>query len=728
MILIQITDVLPFNYYSWLMLSQGLIFFLFNNSIENHIERHIRRFFLSSAIIGVMLGVVFSFKTAIGISESSFTTAIAIFLIGNLIITQLEISTGTIISHQVSFLKNPTASTKITLSEELGVVFGACLSFFFANLSHSGFEKLIFFTPFIFLALGLNSISKHENTKTKKKETLEVSLISTQYPFLFSLVILFTTLLCLKNIQGFAMLMGINKLKAAGGQNVSLIFSKISFIQTGIIISILSMNSILKKRIPNWSMGYKYHLTYQFVSMIGLMIAPHYVTYLVSGAGRKISQHTFLKESQVLLYNCLPRPVKATMRVIIERYGQSIAYGVLAAFSYLLINKILTVQSIWFIASLVAAFGLYMRKRLFSILSEYQVGNIVRSNIYDAISACSSLMNPEAKIYAKGLVSLIKSNPRPIILKACIRTLGAMEAREAIPELIKIYNQTPREDIQLTIIHALVRFKDHHIDVFLMNSLQKIIEKQTSLGELRRSVFLSISYRLKDMAVPAVLSILDRNPEDQRIVANALQVLGEIANARRDNSILELISPYLDSHNQRRVRSNAILYLYGKGKFHQLAVANLTTFITSNNEYDKSAVAFLAGELKIKSLRPYVMETSLKNHHNNSTILISLLKLGDISAPRLLGDLLSHCEESIVKTCIQQLSTVDHDSVRYSVYSSFIHDYPDKINWLLKQLRDSERDFDEDRTLIYREAIKLNPDFIIEDDDLETDRNLKLSA
>jgi hypothetical protein len=727
MILIQITDVLPFNYYPWLMLSQGIMVFLFNNCIENHIERHIKSFFLSSALIGAMLGIIYSYKSILGISESSFITPIAIFIIGNLIVTQLEITTGTIISNQISFLKNPTVSTKITLSEELGVVFGASVSFAFAKLSYANFEKLIFFTPFLFLAFGFNSTSKSETIKTKK-DSQNVSLIFTQYPFLFSLIVLFTTLICLKNIQGLAMLMGINELKASGGQNVSLIFSKISFFQTCIIISILSVNTVLKKRIPNWSMGYKYHLTYQFISMIGLMIVPHYVTYLISGAGRKISQHTFLKESQVQLFNSLPRPAKATIRVIIERYGQSISFGFVAVFSYLLINKILTVQSIWFMASLVAAFALYMRKRLFSILSEYQVGNIVRSNIYDAITACNSLMNPEAKIYAKGLISLIKSNPRPIILKACIRTLGAMEAREAIPELIKIYNQTPREDIQLTIIHALIRFKDHHIDVFLMNSLQKIIVQQTSLGELRRSVFLSITYRLKDMAVPAVLTILDRNPEDQRITANALQVLGEIANARRDNSILELISPYLDSQNQRRVRSNAILYLYGKGKFHQLAVANLTTFITSNNEYDKSAVAFLAGELKIKSLRPYIMETSLKNHHNNSTMLISLLKLGDSSAPRLLADLLAHCEESIIKICIQQLSTVDHDSARYSVYSSFIHDYPDKINWLLKQLRDSERDFDEDRTLIYREAITLNPDFIIEDDDLASHRNLKLSA
>jgi hypothetical protein len=314
------------------------------------------------------------------------------------------------------------------------------------------------------------------------------------------------------------------------------------------------------------------------------------------------------------------------------------------------------------------------------------------------------------------MISLMNQKPQPMLLKAIIKSLGNMQSQEAIGPLMHIYQTNTREDVQLAAIESLLKFKSHEIDYFLLSSLQKVIEEQTSLGEIRRSIFSAITSRLNDVAIPMLLGILKNNPEDQRIIANVLIVMGEIAVKQNDIALLDKISEYLAPQYTRRVRANALMFLFHHKRFHSKASSIFGTFLASNDEYDRSAVAFLAGELKLKGMMGFVLENSKTQSHHNSTLLMSLLKLGYDEASFMCADLILNVPEQRV-VALNQLSAINNNNTRYKVYFEVLERFPERINEFLELLMKSNRDYDDDRCLIHKEAKRLGLE-VMEDNQL----------
>jgi hypothetical protein len=271
---------------------------------------------------------------------------------------------------------------------------------------------------------------------------------------------------------------------------------------------------------------------------------------------------------------------------------------------------------------------------------------------------------------------------------------------------MKIYHTNKREDVQLAVINGLLRFKSHEVDYFLLSALQKIIEEQTSLGEMRRSIFKAITKRLKDISIPLLLSLLKKNPEDDRILANAIIVMGEIASERRDEDLYCIISEYCAPHYSRRVRVNALLFIYGRKKYYKVAFDCFSFLVTSKDDFDKGAVSFLAGELKLKGLIPFVVDRSEQFKHKNSTLLIALLKLKYKEAPFLLALYIRQQSSEQVQVCLNQLNGLEAN-LRFEVYDTFMSLYPQKIAHLLQLLVSSKRDFEEDVKAIWSESLRL---------------------
>jgi hypothetical protein len=332
------------------------------------------------------------------------------------------------------------------------------------------------------------------------------------------------------------------------------------------------------------------------------------------------------------------------------------------------------------------------------------------------VNSCYSLANPEASNHAMAMISLMNQKPKPMLLKAIIKSLGNMHSEEAIIPLMQIYQTNTREDVQLAAIESLLKFKSHEIDYFLLKSLQKVIEEQTSLGEIRRSIFTAITSRLSDVAIPTLLGILKNNPEDQRIIANVLIVMGEIAVKQNDIALLDKISEYLGPQYTRRVRANALMFLFHHKRYHAKASSIFGTFLASNDEYDRSAVAFLAGELHLKGMMGFVLENSKTQSHHNSTLLMALLKLGYDEATYLCADLILNVPEQRI-VALNQLSAINNNSTRYKVYFEVLEKFPDRINEFLQLLVKSNRDYDDDRCLIHKEAKRLGLE-VMEDNQL----------
>jgi HEAT repeat protein len=714
---VKVLDDLGMEFYPWLMLIQGFSIYGAVKYSEKFSSRSPFEFcsmiFLAGLVI-VGLGNIPEIQPSIYPQVFS----IGLFVASSILLSLLEVNLNDIIFSQISLLKNPRIATSLALFEETGALVGASLTFFGGSLANSKTNLMISLVPFVLSSLLIISLKKKESTKVevsqKSRSTDEVSL--KLYPFSMMVIGLFTTLLCLKHLQGFTVMVGLNELKGQGGHGLTKIFSQFSMIQTSLIFVVLLTSMWRKSRLPTWSKGINSFFAIQTVSMTALMAIPNPFLYLGTGAMRKIWQHTFLEESMNILNSSLPTEIRIKVRSLMERYGNLVAYSLLAGISYLCINKITPMWTAWIITSGLGVLGLVMRKRLFSTLTDYQVGNMVRTDVYEAVNSCYSLANPEASNHAMAMISLMNQKPKPMLLKAIIRSLGNMHSEEAIVPLMQIYQTNTREDVQLAAIESLLKFKSHEIDYFLLKSLQKVIEEQTSLGEIRRSIFTAITSRLSDVAIPTLLGILKNNPEDQRIIANVLIVMGEIAVKQNDIALLDKISEYLGPQYTRRVRANALMFLFHHKRYHAKASSIFGTFLASNDEYDRSAVAFLAGELHLKGMMGFVLENSKTQSHHNSTLLMALLKLGYDEATYLCADLILNVPEQRV-VALNQLSAINNNSTRYKVYFEVLEKFPDRINEFLQYLVKSNRDYDDDRCLIHKEAKRLGLE-VMEDNQL----------
>lgn len=727
--IVKVLDELGMEFYPALMLIQGISIFIALKLSEHKASQSPFKFCTFVFISGFTV-VTIGNASVLQFSSGSHLFPVSLFITCSILLSLLEVNMNDIVFSQVSLLKNPRIATSLALSEESGALFGAIITFIGGSLAHSNMTLAISLVPFL-LCAGLLSIINNSGETNKKefvRETKPHSPVPLRfYPFSFLVIGLFVSLLCLKHLQGFTVMVGFDKLKGSGGESLTKIFSEFSIIQTSLIFVVLMCSLLIKKRLPNWSKGIKSFLSIQTVSMGLLVVIPNPFLYLGTGAIRKIWQHTFLEESINILNTSLPHAIRIRIRSLIERYGQLIAYSLLSIVSYLCINKITPMWFAWVLTAGIGCIGLYLRQKLFTTLSDYQVGNIVRSDIYEAVNSCYTLANPEAANHSMALISLMSQNPRPILLKAIIKSLGHMHSEESIEPLMNIYEKNTREDVQLAAIEALLKFKSHEIDYFLLKCLEKIIVEQTSLGEIRRSIFTAITSRLNEIAIPKLLGILKDNASDERIIANVLIVMGEIAIKRNDVALLEKISEYLAPKYSRRVRANALMFLFHHKKFHAKARSTFGTFLASNHEYDRSAVAFLAGELALKGMMGFVLENSKAQAHQNSTLLMSLLKMGYDESSFLCADLVLNGSQDQRIIALNQLSAINNNNIRYKVYFQVLERFPQRINEFLKLLVESNRDYDDDRCLIHKEAKRMGLP-VFEDNELFVKKESELKA
>ena len=726
--IVKVLDDLGMEYYPWLMLVQGISIYTAIKASE--LKSRQNPFYFASIVFLAGLFIVAAGNLSLLNSlNQSIAYPISLFICSSILLSFIEIHLNDIIFSQISLLKNTRIATTLALFEETGALVGSIFTFVAGSLAYSDTNLVIALIPFLLssallIMLKPSSESKSE-PRQKKQVNADVSL--RLYPFSFLVIGLFTTLLCLKQLQGFTVIVGLEQLKGANGEGLTKIFSQFSMVQTSLIFIVLLASMSRKSRLPTWSKGVKGFLSIQTFSMGLLIFVPSPFLYLGTGAVRKIWQHTFLEESMNILNSSIPQDIRIKIRSLMERYGNLVAYSILSGVSFLCINQITPMWTAWFMTACIGGVGLFLRKKLFTTLTDYQVGNIVRTDVFESINSCYSLANPEASNHAMALISLMHQNPRPILLKAIIKSLGNMQSKEAIEPLMKIYETNTAEDVQLAAIEALLKFESHDIDYFLLNKLQKIINEQTSLGEIRRSIFTAITTRLHDVAIPMLVGILKENPEDQRIIANVLIVMGEIAVKRNDVALLEKISEYLAPVYTRRVRANALMFLFHHKKFHMKASSIFGTFLASNDEYDRSAVAFLAGELRLKGMMGFIFENSKIKQHQNSTLLIALLKLGYDEASNFCADLILNASKDQKVIILNQLSAINNNHVRYKVYFEVLEKHPERLNEFLQTLIDSKRDFDEDRILIHKEAKRLGIP-VIEDNELFVNQKNELKV
>ncbi len=705
----KIIESLSLSSYPLLMLVQGVIAFSFLKfcekiSLNSPRLFHILSFCMAGSVVLLAYHPLVKEQVA---PNFNFMLSCFIFFASSNLTNLIDISVNNTISSRISLLKSPNISTYLTLTKEVGILSSAVMIYFF----HSFFEQSYYSSFFLLFPFFMGFVLSNTTTLNKiplQESKKEVKVDKEEFPFIHLMVVMMALMLIVKNIQSFAVLVGINELRSISDKSSAVLVSQITFIEVALTLLVIGFQIINKSKNSTWSQGFKTFFSTQTFSSLVLILLTTPTSIIASGILRKVIQHTYVDSSKRILMSAIPSRANLYVRNLVHKNVSFIFHVVMAIITAPIVFHLIPLTSLWFISLACCFLGLYFRKKLHTSLTEYQVASIVRTDIYEAAQSCYGLGEKESKFHVPALLALLHSNPRPFIAKAIIRSLGRIQDKRAIKPLMVYYENQKREDIQLSIVEALLQFRSHEVDLFLVTTLESIVIEQISLGQIRRNIFKAITKRVNHLAVPYLLRIINENKTDYRVTANAIIVLGEIALKNKDQELLLMLSHFLSSDYPRRVRSNALMFLYHTPQYQQQAIAVFETFLTSEDERDKSAMAYLAGELRIKSVMPFVYEMSESLNHSNSTLIISLLKQKHHESFSLFSQFLFESKGEDLFMALNQLSAIEDKKIRYQFYYFVLKNYPEKTNHLLDLLRMSQRDFDKDRQMIKKEAARFN--------------------
>lgn len=702
-VLIEYTN---FQNYPFVLLFSGLFLYLLgrvNKAFSN--TYGLGSIYVASTIVVFYFGADDILSSLNGVGYYAAVGALFAFFIGAAQYSEVTVKELTFNSNRS--IKNSKLINKFIFFEEVGLLAAAGALLFakdYINIAQLSAVGIIPIAIMLFISAG----SSWVNTKKEvAKEESGLTQRMSSHSFILYAILLSSTILLLKQLYSYGAYVGFKQL-AESGQSFGTVFSIVSMAQTALIFSVLGFKVFLQKTNTSWNNGIKWFLNIQFLVFSALFFIASPILLISSSALRKVLTHTILNESMKLLHLNYPLKIKDEIQHLVNSYSNFSAYFVIAGFSYFISTEAIPIQSIWVFGFVLTGFGVYFRKKLFDALIEYQISNLLQKNVYEAVNSCYCLAHKEAALYAPTLGSLLSKKPRPMLTKAIFYTLGEMQNPNSIELLITHYNQTEREDIQLCIIQAIMKFESHKVNLFLLECLEQMVLNQVSLGEIRRTIFTSITNKIDVIAIPMALRLLKNNQDNQRIIANIILIVGELAVLRQDKSLFDTLLHYTDYSYSRRIRSNAFMYLSNHKDYRHYAMSGISEYIVSNHEHDRSAAAFLAGELRLKGMFHYVKQLSLEQESSNSTIEISLLKLDDPEAPKHLANIIFSDDENSSLTCLNQLNSIDKDSVRYKVYNYILDHFSDKLGTFMKLLSDTNRNFDEDRRKIYDAAKSRN--------------------
>lgn len=734
--IIKLLGELDFGLYPILMVAQGISLFVSMNVLTKVSRESEKLFYLLTLATGFL--IVFITSTVSfnqwAIAQYGWLYSCVIFLLTTFIILAIDITTRLLVTSKISMLKNPKAAVVVTFAGETGIILGAVLTLLMAQFMETlplFLNPFVMSIPFTLSLLCLYLVTKAPATSRVETENEQIKTMLGQHSedlkhsarkFLPYLVALITIVMICKHFQGFAVFVGLKEWQEASNKTIPTMFSILAIIQNGLILAFMIPSLFSKSKSTSWTRGYKYFFGFQAMSMFLITIYPVAATLIGTGVIRKITQRSFLNKSFNMLTSSIPDDIRFKAKSTAQQYGHSLAYLLLAFFSYLAIYNFIAFQVVWLIAGIAALLGFWLVYLLLKKLNSFHMQNIKEFvdrpfNIYEVISSSFALANRDAINYQKDITDILQHKKnRSIFIKALIHTLGEMRSKDSIDFLMRSFRHYQREDIQLEILRSLDKFKYRKIDLFFIKVLEETMLNDTNRGELKISFCETISSRIPKPSLVLATEMINSHPENENIIGNAVDVLGDIAARGQTKKIYKYLSAFLAPNYSRRIRINTIKHIYSDETYHQQVHDNIQSLQASDNFDDRTGAVYLCGVLGLKEYLPYINEFNLETDKKNSTILLTLLRLEQKDADVDFLNLLLSASEQDRRQYIKQLHRVSKDSQRYAVYNRLLERYPERVSEVLFLMRDSQRNFDKDRELIIEEAertgIKISDELI----------------
>lgn len=717
---IQILEFTPIHQYPMLILISSLCIF----GIEFFAADFIKQFkgaynFLFFGFIASLIFNIFTYHPLFNniiYKPKGYLFFDFIFIGCMTLIVLMRNSLKVILSQTTSKLKNSKLSEDLKIAKNSGTIFAATYMLVMGTTHHYWLTVASSVLP------SLASLVMLYYVKQVKKETDEsfenivkiqdqldktTEFNNSNFPFLYLVFSLFFISFFVLSIQQFVTLIGLYEWKSQKQISTLILYSGLAIAQTVVGLALSFGYEFITARKPKWNLQFSSQFGFSAISFAILFFKTSPLTMLFGGAMSSLIHEAFGEDNEKEFYSNIPKFIRSRLKQIANTY----VYFAAACFStllvYLAMKSSMSMSVMWAFAGAASVAGFFIKHELQKVFSDYHVGQIVRGNIYEAVECCNHLATPDSQNRYGAITSILHQSPRPMLAKALLNVLGKMERPEVVPDLINYYNQSTRDDIKLSSLKALVCYESHHINLFLLESLEDIIKNDKFSTETKREIFDIVTSKIQGIAIPMILRILKENATEFRVVANTILSLGTLAEKTGDEQLYYLLSKYTKPIYSRRIRSNACLFLYKHRKYKEIANACMSSLLTSSNEYDRNAVAYMAGELKVYTMTPFILDTSDSYSHTNTTLLISLLKLDYLKATDLICDILQSDDLNLIQGVLSQINMIKDKKYRYKVYDRYLTLYSDKINHLLEQMSLSHKNFDEDRMVIREEAIKM---------------------
>ncbi|TQV72006.1 hypothetical protein FLL45_17715 [Aliikangiella marina] len=733
--IIKLLGELDFSFYPVLMLIQGASLFVSMKIMIRVSEKNDKIFYLIALLAGFAVVYFTSNFTLNSWAQGRYGWAYscAVFMLSTFIILAIDITTRMIVTSQLSLLENPNSSAHACFALEIGVIFGAVATLTISRFvdPNDWLTPVLMIVPFCIglyclLILTRKKSAANESPQSEKIEhALELhkqNLKSNIGRFLPLMVAIVAIALICKQLQGFAVFVGLKQWQASSQQPIAEIFSTLAIIQNTLVLLFLIPSFFSQKKSTQWTHGFRFYFLIQTASMFFISVFSFAATLIGTGILRKIIQRAFLNQLFNLLLASIPKGIRFIIKSRSQKYGQSIAYASLALLSYLAINDYIAFQAVWFITGLIALSGVAVLYFLVRRLNAFHYENIKEFsscpfNVYEAISSCYALSNKDATQYASRLSPLFEQEKIPFILKkSLLHAIGEMRNENSINFLCDSFYRYPREDVQLQILIALNNFKHKEIDPFFLNVLKNTMYSDTQRGELKSSFCEVIAKRLPQETIKMTQDIIDSNPEDIRITGNAIDVLGSIATRLNSKEICQYLAKFLAPEYPRRIRINTIKHLYHQAQYRQQIDEIILSVHNSTILEDRCGAAYLYGVLGIKQHLNYIEALNKETNNRNATVLLSLLRLDQEYVIREIIDLIDEATTQEAMVYINQIYRLEDARLRYKIYFAMIEYYPQHTNAVLNLMRQSQKNFDEDRLIIIEEAqrkgIQISEDLI----------------
>lgn len=717
---IQVLEFTPIHQYPVLMLISSLCIF----GIEFFAADYLKKFkgaynVLFFTFIVSLIFNVFTYHplfTNIVYKPNGYLFSNFIFIGCMTSIVLMRNSLKVILSQTTSKLKNSKLSEDLKIAKNSGTIFAATYMLVMGTTQHYWLTVASAVIPSFASLVMLYYVQQVKNKSDESFENVvriqdqldkTTEFNNSNFPFLYLVFSMFFISFFVLSIQQFVTLVGLYELKSQKQISTIVLYSSLAILQTVVGLSLSFGHEFITGRKPRWNLQFSSQFGFSIISFTILFFKTSPITMLLGGTTSSLIHEAFGEDNDKEFYSNIPKFIRSRVKQISNTY----VYFAAACFSSLLVymamKSSMSMSVMWGLAVFASVAGIFIKFELHKVFSDYHVGQIVRGNIYEAVECCNHLATPDSQNRYGAITSILHQGPRPMLAKALLNVLAKMERPEVVPDLIDYYNISNRDDIKLTALKALVCYESHHINLFLLESLEDIITNDKFSTDTKREIFDVVTSKIHGIAIPMILKILKENATEFRVVANAILSLGSLAEKTKDEQLYFLLSKYTKPIYSRRIRSNACLFLYKHRKYREIANACMSSLLTSSNEYDRNAVAYMAGELKVYTMTPFILETSESYSHTNTTLLISLLKLDYLKATDLICDILQSEDLDLIQGVLSQINMIKDKKYRYRVYDRYLTLYSDKINHLLEQMSLSQKNFDEDRMVIREEAIKM---------------------